>query len=63
MFSKCANCTRLLEIKNSWKSFDFTSNVGENSQYFVGIFSKTIIPLVLDGYEMIIYHLISNAHS
>ena len=47
---------------------------GENSQYFVGVFNKTIIPLALVGYEMIIdnearsaelaiYHLISNAHS
>ena len=42
--------------------------------YFGGVFNKTIIPLMLVGYEMIIansalraslaiYHLISNAHS
>ena len=38
--------------------------------YFGGVFNKTIIPLALVGYEMIIansaqaiYHLISNAHS
>ena len=42
-------------------------------KYFVGIFNKTIIPLALVGYEMIIAnwaltclvgynHLISNAH-
>ena len=47
---------------------------GENSQYFVGVFNKTVIPLALVAYEMIIdnearsaelaiYHLISNAHS
>ena len=35
---------------------------------FGGVFNKTIIPLVLVGYEMIIansaiYHLISNARS
>ena len=42
--------------------------------YFVGVLNKTIIPLALVGYEMIIaklvlsvslaiYHLISNGHS
>ena len=35
--------------------------------YFWGVFNKTIIPLALVGYEMIIvslaiYHLISNMH-
>ena len=45
-----------------------------NFLYFEGVFNKTIIPLVLVGYEMIIansvlrasfaiYHLISNARS
>ena len=52
----------------------FTSRVGKNSRYSVGVFNKTIIPLALVGYKMIIansalrpslatYHLISNAHS
>ena len=52
----------------------FTNRVGKNSRYFVGVFNKTIIPLALVGYEMIIansalrpllgaYHLISNALS
>ena len=52
----------------------FTNKVGKNSRYFVGVFNKTIIPLALVGYEMIlansalrvslvIYHLKSNAHS
>ena len=47
--------------------------VGKNSQYFEGFFKKTIIPLMLVEYEMIIansvlhtlftiYHLIPNAH-
>ena len=48
--------------------------VGEIQRVFVGVFNKTIIPLALVGYEMIIansalraslviYHLISNAPS
>ena len=63
MLSKYGNCTRLLKIKNKLK-------IG----CFVGVFYKTIIPLALVGYEMIIaisalralsliYHFISNAHS
>ena len=32
----------------------FTNKVGKNSRYFVGVFNKTIIPLALVGYEMII---------
>ena len=74
MLSKYGNCTRLLKIKTSWKSVVFTNEVGKNSRYFVGVFNKTIIPLALVGYEMIIanwalraslatYHLISKAHS
>ena len=62
------------KLKKSWKSVDFINKVGKISWYFVGIFNKTIIPLTLFGYEMIIansaryaslaiYHLISNAHS
>ena len=39
-----------LKIKTSWKWV-----VGKNSLYFVGVFcNKTIIPLALVGYEMII---------
>ena len=58
------------KLKTSWKSDVFTNKVGKNSRYFVGVFNKTIIPLALVGYEMIIansplrasfasYHLIS----
>ena len=43
MLSKYGNCTRLLKIKNKLK-------IG----CFVGVFYKTIIPLALVGYEMII---------
>ena len=53
MLSKYGNCTRLLALKTSWKSVVFTSKVGKNSRYFVGVFNKTIIPLALVGYEMI----------
>ena len=54
MFSKYGNCTRLLKIKNKLKI-----KAGKNSRYYVGVFNKTIIPLALVGYEMII----ANAHS
>ena len=37
-----------------WKSIVFVNKVGKISRYFVGVFNKTIIPLVLAGYEMII---------
>ena len=61
------------KLKTSRKSVVCANKVGKNSRYFVGIFNKTIIPLALIGYEMIIansalqaslaiYHLISNAH-
>ena len=61
------------KLKTSGKSVVFTNKVGKNSRYFVGVFNKTIIPLALAGYVMIIadsalraslamYHLISNAH-
>ena len=61
------------KLKTSWKLVVFTNKVGKNSWYFVGVFNKIIIPLVLVGYEMIIansalhpllaiYHLISNTH-
>ena len=69
MLSKYGNCTRLLKMKNKQKIVYF---VGKNSRYFVGVLSKTIIPLALVGYEMIIaksalrtswaiHHLIPNA--
>ena len=59
------------KLKTSSKSVVFTNNVGKNSRYFVGVFDKTIIPLALVGYEMMIansalsaslalYHLISS---
>ena len=54
MLSNYGNCTRLLKIKNKLKSVVFTNTVGQNSQYLVGVFNKTIIPLALVGYEMII---------
>ena len=74
MLSKYGNCSRLLKIKNNLKIVVFAKKVGKNSQYFVGVSNKTIIPLSLVGYEMIIansalraslaiYHLVSNAHS
>ena len=54
MLSKYGNCTRLLKIKNKLKIVCFYNKVGQNSQYFVGVFNKTIIPLVHVGYETII---------
>ena len=63
-------------IKNKLKIhfFFFTNKVQKNSEYFVGVFNKTVVPFALVGYEMIIansalpallaiYHLISNVHS
>ena len=43
-----------LKVKTSRKSVVFTNKVGKNSQSFVGVFNKTIISLLLFGYEMII---------
>ena len=58
MLSKQGYCTRLLKIKNRWKSLVFTNKVGKNFRYFVGVFNKRIIgPLALDGYEMIVANL------
>ena len=55
MLSKYSNCMRLLKIKNKLKiGFFFTNQVGKNSQYFVSILNKMIIPLAFVGYEMII---------
>ena len=39
---------------NSGKSVVFRNKVWKNSQYFVGVFNETIIPLELVGYEMIV---------
>ena len=61
---QCGNGTRLLKIENKLKI----------SRYFVGVLNKTIIPLALVGYEIIIAnsalsaslaicHLISKSHS
>ena len=53
------------KLKTSWKSVVFTNKVGKNSRYFVGVFSKTIIPLVIANWalhaSLAIYHLIYNA--
>ena len=38
----------------SRKAVVFTNKVEKTSRYFVGIFNKTIFPLALVGYEMII---------
>ena len=54
MVSKYGNCTRLLKFKNKLKTIVLKNKVGKNSRYFVGVFNKTIIPLALVGYEMII---------
>ena len=62
------------KLKTTENRLFLTNKVGKNSRYFVGVFNKTIIPLVLVGYEMIIansalraslaiYHLIFNSHS
>ena len=67
MLPKYGNSTLLLKIKKKkWKSVVFTNKIGKNSQYFGGVFNKTIIiPVALVGYEITraIYHLVSNAHS
>ena len=55
MLSKYGNCMHLLKIKNKLKKFFFfTNQVGKNSQYFVSILNKMIIPLAFVRYEMII---------
>ena len=54
MLSKYGNCTCLFKIKNKLKIGCFTNKVGKNSRYLMSVFSKTIIPLALVGYEMII---------
>ena len=53
MVSIYCNCTRLIKNKLKIKAVVFTSKVGKNPRYFVGILNKTIIPM-LYGYEMII---------
>ena len=53
MLCKYGNCTRLLKIKNKLKIGCFYK-VGRNSRFFVGVLNKTIIPLALVGYDMII---------
>ena len=65
------------KLKTSWQSVVFTNKVGKNSRYFVGVFSKTIIPLAVVALDMrrliiansalrallAIHHLMSNAHT
>ena len=66
-------CPRIGFIKMVFWSF-LLNETSHNLQYFLIVFNKTIIPLALVGYEMIIansarraslaiYHLISNARS
>ena len=38
------------KLKTSWKSVVFTNKVGENSRYYVAVFTKTVIPLALVEY-------------
>ena len=52
MLSKYGNCTRVL--KNLKKTENRLFLQIKNSRYFEGVFNKTIIPLALVGYEMII---------
>ena len=40
----------LSKLKTSWKSVVFTNKVGENSRYYVAVFTKTVIPLALVEY-------------
>ena len=60
MLSKYCSCTRLLKIiiiiikKLKIGCFNKLNKVKKNSRYFVGVFNKTIFPLALVGYEMII---------
>ena len=55
MLSKYGICTRPLKIKNIVKIGCFYKLSREEfSLYFVGVFNKTVIPLALVGYEMII---------
>ena len=42
------------KLEISRKSVVFTNKVGKNSRYFVGVFNKTIIPLALVRFDMII---------
>ena len=54
MLSKYGNCTHLLKIKNKLKIGCFYKKSREEFSYFVGVFTKTIIPLALVGYGTII---------
>ena len=42
------------KLEISRKSVVFTNKVEKNSRYFVGVFNKTIIPLALVRFDMII---------
>ena len=53
MLSKYGNCIYLLKTKNKLKIGCLTNKVRKNYQYFVSVFNKAKIPLVLAGYEMV----------
>ena len=57
MLSKYGNGTRLLKIENKLKIGCFLQTKSERILHFMGVFNKTIIPLALVGYEMIIANL------
>ena len=42
------------KLKTENRVIVFTNKAGKNSRYFVGVFNKTIIPLTLVEYEMIV---------
>ena len=48
----CKFLIRNWTIKNKLKIGFFTNKVRKNSQYFVGLFNKTILPLALVGMDM-----------
>ena len=48
------NCTRLLKIKNELKIVCFYKKSREEFSKFLGVFNKTVIPLTLVGYEIMI---------
>ena len=57
MLSKYGNGTRVLKIKNKLKIGYLLQTKSERIFHFMGVLNKTIIPLALVGYEMIIANL------
>ena len=57
MPSKYGNGTRVLKIKNKLKISCVLQTKSERIFYFMGVLYKTIMPLALVGYEMIIANL------